>query len=76
MPLVLRLIAAVAVLSLAGSAVRAGDWPQILGPHRNGHADGEQLRESWPASGPNVLWRYPLGGGYAGTAVLGQRGEP
>src|SRR5436853_7672880 len=67
------LISAVAALFIAASGVRAGEWPQILGPHRNGHADGEQLRESWPASGPNVLWRYPLGGGYAGTAVLGQR---
>jgi outer membrane protein assembly factor BamB len=50
-----------------------GDWPQILGPHRNGHADGEPLSDSWPASGPKVLWKYSLGSGYAGAAVAGER---
>ena len=73
MSLAHRLIAAMAGLLLAAGAASAGDWPQILGPHRNGHADGEQLNDSWPASGPKVLWRYPLGSGYAGAAVLGQR---
>jgi outer membrane protein assembly factor BamB len=50
-----------------------GDWPQILGPDRNGHAEGEQLSASWPSSGPKVAWRYPLGSGYAGAAVMGER---
>src|SRR5262245_28049064 len=71
--LVQRLIFATAAMLLAAATVEAGDWPQILGPHRNGHADGEQLSESWPASGPKVLWKYSLGSGYAGAAVLGQR---
>jgi len=62
-----------ALLFVAVGAIRAGDWPQILGPHRNGHADGEQLSDSWPAIGPKVLWKYSLGSGYAGAAVLGQR---
>ncbi len=73
MSLAIRFVAAAALLSLAGPAVLAGDWPQILGPHRNGHADGEQLSDSWPAGGPKVLWKYSLGSGYAGAAVLGQR---
>src|SRR5262245_1186426 len=71
--LVQRLIFATAAMLLAAATVEAGDWPQILGPHRNGHVDGEQLSESWPASGPKVLWKYSLGSGYAGAAVLGQR---
>src|SRR5690349_7208813 len=68
----LRLIAAAAMLCLGAGAAQAGDWPQILGPHRNGHADGEQLSDSWPKAGPKVLWKYPLGSGYAGAAVLDQ----
>jgi outer membrane protein assembly factor BamB len=44
-----------------------------LGPHRNGHAEGEQLSASWPASGPKVHWKYSLGSGYAGAVVLDQR---
>lgn len=51
----------------------AGDWPQILGPLRNGKADGERLLERWPASGPQVVWRYPVGAGYAGAATTGGR---
>ena len=27
-----------------GTECAAGDWPQILGPTRNGHADGERRR--------------------------------
>src|SRR6266481_1474029 len=69
-----KLCAAVAFfIVFSASPLRAGDWPQILGPHRNGHADGEQLVEKWPSGGPKVLWRYPLGSGYAGAAVVGRR---
>jgi len=50
----------------------AGDWPQILGPHRNGVADGERI-EPWGPGGPRTRWAYPLGEGYAGPAVLGER---
>jgi outer membrane protein assembly factor BamB len=64
----LLLIAAAMLLS---RAAQAGDWPQILGPHRSGHADHERLSESWPPAGPKVAWRYPLGSGYAGAAVVG-----
>lgn len=73
MSLALRLLSGMAAFSLAVGAVRAGDWPQILGPHRNGHADGEQLSDSWPKAGPKVLWKYSLGSGYAGAAVLDNR---
>jgi outer membrane protein assembly factor BamB len=37
------------------------------------HAENERLAESWPASGPRVSWRYPLGSGYAGAAAVGER---
>jgi len=55
------------------SAVFAGDWPQILGPQRNGVATGEKLPDRWPAKGPTVVWKFPLGQGYAGPAVVGKR---
>ena len=54
-------------------AASAGDWPQILGPHRSGVADGEKLAAAWPAGGPKKLWTYKLGSGYAGPAVAGNR---
>ena len=44
------------------AAAVAGDWPQILGPHRNGAADGEKI-QPWDVGGPRTLWTYPLGEG-------------
>jgi len=52
----------------------AGDWPQILGPHRNGRADNESLADSWPAGGPKTVWQRSVGRGYAGLAVVGNKG--
>lgn len=51
--------------------VQAGDWPQILGPHRDGIAEGEKLASSWPATGPQTLWKQSVGSGLAGVAVAG-----
>ncbi|MEK6249487.1 MAG: hypothetical protein N2C12_15000, partial [Planctomycetales bacterium] len=39
----------------------AGDWPQILGPDRNGCASDESLPDRWPEEGPKQLWSRPLG---------------
>src|SRR5580658_3672539 len=55
-------------------SVRAGDWPQILGPHRNGEAENETLADSWPTDGPKTIWQRPVGRGYAGLSVVGQTG--
>lgn len=49
---------------------RAGEWPQILGPNRDGVAEAEMLAETWPETGPRVVWqRGDLGSGFAGVAV-------
>ena len=49
----------------------AGDWPQILGPLRNGTAADEELASQWPNTGPKTVWEYKIGSGYAGPAVVG-----
>ena len=52
----------------------AGEWPQILGPDRNGiAADDEVLTDVWPADGPYTLWQRDVGRGYAGVAVADKR---
>lgn len=62
------------VLFLAPSAdCQSGDWPQILGPARNGEAQNEPVIPKWPSSGPKTLWSYAIGQGYAGPAVAGNR---
>jgi outer membrane protein assembly factor BamB len=72
--LTLKSVAVLAAAVLYASRADAGDWPQILGPHRDGRAEGESLADSWPAAGPKVLWERPVGRGYAGVAVVGDRG--
>jgi outer membrane protein assembly factor BamB len=49
--------------------VAAADWPQFLGPARNGVYAGPPLADSWPATGPRVAWRKQVGQGFAGPAV-------
>jgi outer membrane protein assembly factor BamB len=68
----LRLLALAALLGLA-SAVWADDWPQWLGPQRDGVWREKGILDRFPKGGPKVLWRQPLGGGYAGPAVAGGR---
>lgn len=64
---------ALALAFLLAGSVLAGDWPQILGPNRNGVGEEEQPIEPWPASGPKRLWSRDVGQGFAGPAVVGER---
>ena len=62
-----------AILLLLASTARAGDWPQILGPQRDGSAVGRQIGDAWPKGGPEVLWQCPAGRGWAGPSVADGR---
>ena len=50
-----------------------GDWPQILGPTRNGIYTGSDIVPSFPRSGPPLLWKRDVGAGFAGPSVVGDR---
>lgn len=52
---------------LISQAATAGDWPQILGPNRDGQAVGETIAP-W-SEPPKIRWRASCGAGYAGVAV-------
>lgn len=67
-----RLLLCTLVLLVQGSA-NAGDWPQILGPHRDGRAENESLLATLPRTGPPLVWQTEVGDGYAGVAVAGKR---
>jgi outer membrane protein assembly factor BamB len=47
----------------------AADWPQFLGPTRDGVYAGTDLADVWPADGPAVVWRKNVGAGFSGVAV-------
>jgi outer membrane protein assembly factor BamB len=51
----------------------AGDWPQLLGPARNGISAETGLLASWPKQGPKLVWEKPVGEGFSGPAVAGDR---
>jgi outer membrane protein assembly factor BamB len=53
--------------------VRADDWPQWLGPKRDAVWRETGILDKFPEGGPKVCWRTPIGGGYAGPAVVGDR---
>lgn len=54
-------------------AAGESDWPQFLGPKRNGVYEGPAISGSWPASGPPLLWRKPVGEGFSGAVVQAGR---
>jgi len=58
---------------VASSSIVAADWPQFLGPARNGVYTGPPLADSWPPNGPRVVWKKQVGAGFAGPAVAGTR---
>jgi outer membrane protein assembly factor BamB len=62
------IISIVSLISVSFGVVRA-DWPQYLGPDRNGISPETGLAKSWPKGGPKVLWTKPLGDGFAGAAI-------
>jgi outer membrane protein assembly factor BamB len=76
-----RAIRALAGLSMAlactgllvAQDVAKADWPQILGPNRNGIYTGPPIVPSFPRSGPPSLWTRDVGAGFAGPAVVGDR---
>ena len=55
---------------LATGSMLAQDWPQFLGPARDGHYAGPPLNVDWGAGGPPEVWRRPVGAGFAGPVVV------
>ena len=59
--------------ALSPMASARADWPQILGPNRNGIYTGPEIVASFPRSGPPPLWKRDVGAGFAGPSVAGDR---
>ncbi len=51
----------------------AADWPQILGPKRDGHSADTKLNWNWTAKPPAVAWSKDVGRGWAGVPVVGTK---
>lgn len=70
---VLLLVAFACIATGVAQDAAKGDWPQILGPNRNGIYTGPPIIPSFPRTGPPKLWTRDVGAGFAGPAVAGDR---
>jgi outer membrane protein assembly factor BamB len=57
----------------AGRQCRSGDWPDFLGPARNGKSAETGLPSAWPPGGPPVVWQKMIGIGYAQPTICNGR---
>jgi outer membrane protein assembly factor BamB len=52
---------------------RADDWPQWLGPQRNGTSAEKGLLDAFPKAGPTIVWQRDVGEGFSGPIISGDR---
>ena len=57
------------VLALLAACALAEDWPQFLGPTRNGIYSGADLSAKWPPAGPALIWKKDVGQGFSPPVV-------
>lgn len=67
-----RSILQAGLLLLPVAGLHAEDWPQFLGPRRDGSYKGP-LAASWPNDGPKQTWQVNVGNGFAGPTVVGDK---
>src|SRR5438477_849876 len=68
-----RVLSGMAALSCSIILTHADDWPQWLGPQRDGVWRETGILQTFPTSGLKFRWRTPIGGGYSGPAVANGR---
>lgn len=74
MPLRPRLPGALLLFVLTfGASALADEWPQFLGPTRNGVYAGVPLSDNWGTEGPRAVWRRQVGQGLSGPVVAQNR---
>src|SRR5438876_1179129 len=54
-------------------SVLGDEWPQWLGPNRDAVWRETGIIQKFPEGGPKIRWRTPIGAGYSGPAVVGDR---
>ncbi len=70
----LALTLALMVLAAAVPArAETDDWPQLLGPRRDGVSTETGLNLDWKANPPRTVWKKAPGAGFSAVAVVGDR---
>jgi len=60
---------AFAILICSGIAALAADWPEFLGPNRDGTSPETGLVERFPDGGLPIVWQKDIGTGYSAPSV-------
>jgi outer membrane protein assembly factor BamB len=68
-----RLVILLLEFVLANTVIHADDWPQWMGPKRDGIWREDKIVQKFPAGGPPVVWRAKVGAGYSGPAIADGR---
>jgi len=55
---------------LTATQLFAADWPQYRGPQGDG-SSAEKILTTWPAEGPKLLWKAPLGPSFGSFVLSG-----
>jgi outer membrane protein assembly factor BamB len=66
-------VALAIVLSVLAPTARGDDWPQWMGPERDGVWRETGIVKAIPAAGLPVKWRSEVKGGYSGPAIADGR---
>lgn len=57
----------------AQSPANPTDWPQYGGPRQDFVVDAAAVRTDWGDAKPTLLWERPIGEGYSGLSIVGER---
>lgn len=69
----IRLAFLLMTCGMAALPARGEDWPHWMGPTRDNRWDTPNSIENFPTSGPKIVWKTAIAGGYSGPAVVGNR---
>ena len=56
-------------LTISTGSAFADDWPQWMGPRRDGVWRETGIIDRFPSGGPTIRWRVPVGAGYSSPSV-------
>jgi len=57
----------------AGEPAAVSDWPDLMGPGRDGKSAETGILKDWGEHGPPLLWHRETGEGYAAPSIAGDR---
>jgi outer membrane protein assembly factor BamB len=69
----IKKLSAMLALLLLVSLTLAADWPQYRGPNHDAISPETGISKIWPAGGPKVIWKIPVGESFGSIAVVGKR---